>query len=273
MITADACGPISYRIYELRIKILKNIWVVLSRKIDYIYVKNIISTLLTHAVVTCASLWPRLNHYEQKWSVTRFQFHVAGLGKSAFGGAIGKFLRLEWWFRLITFIMRALFPNTTRHWSMIQGTVQSFCYLSTCWRHQKKALSALLALCEGNPPVTGGFPPQRPATRSFDGFYDLHLNNRGAGGLKHHRAHYDIAVMSWKFKVIFQLVISDVFAPCQKLMMAFNTIDINENGINVLTSIPLDRRFWVIDFLVQLPKIWHRSRTSIVITYIEKRVV
>ena len=26
------------------------------------------------------------------------------------------------------------------------------------WRHQMKTFSALLALCEGNPPVTGGFP-------------------------------------------------------------------------------------------------------------------
>ena len=39
-------------------------------------------------------------------------------------------------------------------------------------------LSALLALCEGSPPVTGGFPSQRPMTRSFDVFFDLHLNKR-----------------------------------------------------------------------------------------------
>ena len=37
---------------------------------------------------------------------------------------------------------------------------------------------ALLVLCEGNPPVTGGFPSQRPVTRSFDAFVDLRLNNR-----------------------------------------------------------------------------------------------
>ena len=34
---------------------------------------------------------------------------------------------------------------------------------------------ALLALCEGNPPVTGGFLSQRPVTRSFDVFFDLRL--------------------------------------------------------------------------------------------------
>ena len=38
--------------------------------------------------------------------------------------------------------------------------------------------SALLALCEGNPPVTGGFPSQRPVTWSFDVFFDLRLNQR-----------------------------------------------------------------------------------------------
>ena len=27
----------------------------------------------------------------------------------------------------------------------------------TWWRHQMETISALLALCEGNPPVTGGF--------------------------------------------------------------------------------------------------------------------
>ena len=36
-----------------------------------------------------------------------------------------------------------------------------------------EAFSALLALREENPPVTGEFPPQRPVTRSFDVFFDL----------------------------------------------------------------------------------------------------
>ena len=32
---------------------------------------------------------------------------------------------------------------------------------SMWWRHGMETLSALLALCGGNPPVTGGFPSQR----------------------------------------------------------------------------------------------------------------
>ena len=38
-----------------------------------------------------------------------------------------------------------------------------------------KIFSALLALCVGNLPVTGEFPSQRPVMRSFDVFFDLHL--------------------------------------------------------------------------------------------------
>ena len=39
-------------------------------------------------------------------------------------------------------------------------------------------ISALLAICAGNSPVTGEFPAQRPVTRSFDVFLDLRLNKR-----------------------------------------------------------------------------------------------
>ena len=46
------------------------------------------------------------------------------------------------------------------------------------WRHQMETFSALLALCAGNSPVSGEFPAQRPVTRSFDVFFDLHLNKR-----------------------------------------------------------------------------------------------
>ena len=68
------------------------------------------------------------------------------------------------------------------------------------WRHQKETLSALLAICAENSPITGEFPAQRPVTRSFDVFFDLHPNNvwvndREAGDLRRHRAHYDVIVM------------------------------------------------------------------------------
>ena len=46
------------------------------------------------------------------------------------------------------------------------------------WRHEMETSSALLALGEGNPPVTGGFPSQRPVTGSLDVVFDVHLNKR-----------------------------------------------------------------------------------------------
>ena len=64
------------------------------------------------------------------------------------------------------------------------------------------AFSVLLAICEGNSPVTGEFPTQRPVTRSFDIFFDVRLNgwanNRGAGDLTCHHAHYDVTVLNDK---------------------------------------------------------------------------
>ena len=43
-------------------------------------------------------------------------------------------------------------------------------------RHQRETFPALLVHCEGNPPVTGGLPQQRPVTQSFDVFFNLRLN-------------------------------------------------------------------------------------------------
>ena len=48
------------------------------------------------------------------------------------------------------------------------------------WRHQMETFSALLAIYAGNSPVPGEFPTQRPVTRSFDVFFDLHLNKRSS---------------------------------------------------------------------------------------------
>ena len=39
-----------------------------------------------------------------------------------------------------------------------------------------ETFATLLALCAGNSPVIGEFPPQSPVTRSFDVFFDLRLN-------------------------------------------------------------------------------------------------
>ena len=41
-----------------------------------------------------------------------------------------------------------------------------------------ETISASLAICAGNSPVTGEFPAQRPVARSFDDFSDLHQNKQ-----------------------------------------------------------------------------------------------
>ena len=61
-------------------------------------------------------------------------------------------------------------------------------------------LSALLAHCAGNSPITGEFPAQRPVTRSFDillifVWRNDWVNNHEAGDLRRHRSHYDVTVM------------------------------------------------------------------------------
>ena len=48
---------------------------------------------------------------------------------------------------------------------------------------------------------TGGFPSQRPVTRSLDVFFHVRLDkrlskNRDAGNLRRHHAHYDVTVMT-----------------------------------------------------------------------------
>ena len=49
---------------------------------------------------------------------------------------------------------------------------------SPWWHHPMETFFALLALCEGNPQVTGGFPHKGQWRGSFDIFCDLHLNKR-----------------------------------------------------------------------------------------------
>ena len=73
----------------------------------------------------------------------------------------------------------------------------------TWWRHQMETFSALLALCEGNLPVTGEFPSQKPVTRSFDVFFYMRWYKRLSKPLRRHlrrhRAHYGVTVMKHTF--------------------------------------------------------------------------
>ena len=67
------------------------------------------------------------------------------------------------------------FSNQISWVSCLGATV----YPAKAWSMMTSSnISALLAICAGNSPVTGEFPAQRPVTRSFDVFFDLRLNGR-----------------------------------------------------------------------------------------------
>ena len=100
------------------------------------------------------------------------------------------------------------------HWSLFLGgqltifqnwfgsTRHIFNGTYSWWHHKMETLSALLAICAGNSPVTGEFPHKgqwREALMlSLMCAWVLNwVNNGKAGGLKRHRVHYDVTVMCW----------------------------------------------------------------------------
>ena len=80
----------------------------------------------------------------------------------------------------------------------IRSTVQFFnCTPFPWWRHQMETFSVSLAIFAANSPVNGEFPAQRPVTRSLiRAWINGSVNNREAGDLRRHRAHYNVIVMN-----------------------------------------------------------------------------
>ena len=72
----------------------------------------------------------------------------------------------------------------------------SWWYDSVWWRHQMEPFSTLLALCEGKPLVTDGFPHKGQWYKAlmFSLICDW-TNSRDAGDLKRHRADCDVTVV------------------------------------------------------------------------------
>ena len=70
------------------------------------------------------------------------------------------------------------------------------------WRHQMETFSTpLLALCEGNPPMTGRFPPSKASNAELWWFLwsapekNGWANNRNGSNFRRQHAPYDITVM------------------------------------------------------------------------------
>ena len=73
-------------------------------------------------------------------------------------------------------------------------------------RHQMETFSTLLVVCAGISPVTGEFPSQSQWRGAL--MFSLicvwtngWANNRDAGDLRRHRAHYDVTVVEGKFVI------------------------------------------------------------------------
>ena len=65
-----------------------------------------------------------------------------------------------------------------RSWDRDQSPELYEIDVNSWWRHQMETFFALLALCAGNSPVTDEFPSERPVTRSFYIFFNLHMNKQ-----------------------------------------------------------------------------------------------
>ena len=86
-----------------------------------------------------------------------------------------------------------LWQNCAAH-GALYPCIYTFClytYVSHSFFAEMESFSALLALCAGNSPVTSEFPTQRPVTRTMAS----DANNREAGDLRRHGAHYDVIIM------------------------------------------------------------------------------
>ena len=121
--------------------------------------------------------------------------------------------------------LKIWYPNcfnvvvTSRNkWFHIQSTsrnLNGWCNAipMTWWRHQMEIFSALLAFCAGNSPV----PVNSPHKGQWRGALMFSLicawanswvNNRDAGDLRRHHAHYDVTVMRLLFTCLtFEIIV------------------------------------------------------------------
>ena len=126
--------------------------------------------------------------------------------KVAEKGCLSKFGSLLGW---VLCYWRVIFPPCT--------------HSMTWWSHQMETFSVVLGLCERNPSAIGGFPTQRPATWSFDVFFELRLNRRLSKESR--RRWFEMPLHSlWRH-------CNDSLSLCYQLEEAFIQILITENNV------------------------------------------
>ena len=85
------------------------------------------------------------------------------------------------------------------------------CFRLSWWSHQMETFSALLALCADNSPDSGESPHKdqwRVALMLslICAWITSWVNNREAGDLRRHRAHYDVTVMEYEMPPRYQSI-------------------------------------------------------------------
>ena len=127
------------------------------------------------------------------------------------------------------------------------------------WRHQMETFSALQALCVGNSP--GEFPAQRPVTRSLMfsficAWISGWVNNREAGDLRRHCAHYDVIVMT---QLIASKILTTDTHSFSSIAITNNSTHINDNHhIMIIVNISHGSSSRVISVrcLIRIAKWW-----------------
>ena len=118
--------------------------------------------IVYHSLCSCL---PEMCHQQYFISNERVKYgnKLSHAGNVTMSGnlpiSLNNCLRADFWIHLN---MYWLFMSFNHHHYLQQQQLQP-------WHDDviKETFSALLTFCEGNPPVTGEFPSQRPVTRSF----------------------------------------------------------------------------------------------------------
>ena len=74
-----------------------------------------------------------------------------------------------------------------------------------------ETFSVLLALCEGNSPVVGELPSQKPVTQSFDVFFDMRLNKRLSKPSRHWWFETPLRSV-WRYWVLWEIYSRQIYS-------------------------------------------------------------
>ena len=138
----------------------------LCKRFDIRYQSSVISGNVLPVLFQIALIyiWYITNIFKILWIIGVYENYINHTDRSA--SSVWKISEAEWK------------SDATTHWFLYFASDNLWGFPRTCCRHQMETFSALLVICAENSPVPGEFPAQRPVTRGFDVFFDLHLNKR-----------------------------------------------------------------------------------------------